>query len=432
MNISILTVFPALYDSFLQTSLVERACSRGLVTYDVQALFSFVEPKERIDAPMYGHGAGMLIKPLVVQKAVEAQEQKFGSAYKVFFSPQGEKLTQRVLERIVAQVQEKKHIMLLPARYEGMDARVEDYYADSILSVGDFVLMGGDLPAMMFLEGFLRLVSGVVGKENSVKEDSFSGPFFDYPSYTEPIEWQDMRVPVVLTSGNHGLVDTWRKEQAVEKTVYNHFGWLRSQHLSAKDKAMVIAAMPAHYVVVMHSDVLIGSERKVGTTSVTSLDIHDIARSAHTYNIAHYFLVTPLEDQQKIVQSVLDFWHVGPGVPYNPNRSEAVKEVSVVASLDAVCLEIEKREKLKPILVATSAGVVEHPHIISFEDQHEVWQHKRPVLFVLGTGQGLSPACIERMDCVLQPIQGLANFNHLSVRSAAAIIFDRWLGLKAA
>jgi tRNA (guanine37-N1)-methyltransferase len=431
MNISILTVFPSLYEPFLHTSLVERACKRGLVSYDVQSLFTFVEPRERIDAPMFGHGDGMLIKPLVIQKAVEVQEQKLGPAYKVFFSPQGEKLTQRVLERIAQQVQSRKHLMLLPARYEGMDARVEEHYADIVLSVGDFVLMGGDIPAMMFLEGFLRLIPGVVGKESSVREDSFSGPFFDYPSYTSPVEWEGYRVPDVVRSGDHGAVDQWRRKQAVTKTVYEHFEWLRSQPLTADDKRMVMEVMPHHYVVLMHTDVLIGNERREGTTSVTSLDIHDIARSAHTYNIRHYFIVTPLEDQQKIVACVLNFWHFGPGLPYNPNRSEAVKEVSVAESLDGVCAEIEKREGAKPLLIGTSACFPGHPRVLSFNDQKEVWRHKRPVLLVLGTGKGLCASRMDSMDYILQPIKGLADFNHLSVRSAAAVIFDRWLGLRA-
>jgi tRNA (guanine37-N1)-methyltransferase len=431
MKISILTVFPSLYGPFLSTSLVDRAQQRGLVTCDVQGLFSFVEPKERIDAPVYGHGSGMLIKPLVIQKAVEHQEQKWGDSFKIFFSPHGQKLTQRLLEQIAQDVQQKQHIMLLPARYEGMDARVEEQYADRIISVGDFVLMGGDIPAMMFLEGFLRLIPGVVGKEVSIKEESFAGPFIDYPSYTEPVEWLGRRVPDVVRSGDHGAIEAWRKKEAVQRTVYGHFGWLRSQPLRSAEKKAVAAEIPPHYAVLMHTDVLIGNERTVGTTSVTTLDIHDIARSSHTFSIRHYFMVTPLEDQQKIVKSVLHFWHDGPGVPYNSNRSQAVKNVSVADSLDAVCEEIEKKEGQKPILVGTSAVATLHPHGISYDDQAEVWGHKRPVLLVFGTGRGLAPALLERMDYLLQPITGLSDFNHLSVRSAAAIIFDRWLGLKA-
>lgn len=429
-DISILTVFPVLYEPFLRSSLIDRAQKRQLITCDVVSLLSVVEAKERIDAPVYGYGSGMLLKPLVVQRAIESQEKLHGASYKIFFSPQGKKMTQPALRNILQNLKDKTHIMLLPARYEGMDARVEQHYADAIFSVGDFVLMGGDLPAMMFLEAFCRLIPGVVGKEESVKEESFSGPFLDYSSFTEPVDWQGYKVPDVLRSGNHGAVEAWRKKEAVLKTVYTHFRWLRTQHLSETDKDMICDVIPPHYVALMHTDVLIGNEHKVGTTSVTSLDIHDIARSACTYNLAHYFIVTPLEDQQKVVQRILDFWHEGPGIPYNPNRAQAVRNVSILASLQEVCTTIEKREGKPPVIVATSALRHPHDHILSFNDQTEVWQHKRPVLFVLGTGRGLAPVLLASADYLLQPVEGFSRFNHLSVRTAAGIIFDRWLGLQ--
>jgi tRNA (guanine37-N1)-methyltransferase len=429
MNISILTVFPSLYEPFLSTSLVGKACQRGNVRYHVRGLSDFVVPKERIDAPTYGHGSGMLIKPLVIQKAVECQEQALGPAYKLFFSPHGTKLTQSLLKEIMHDMHNKSHLMLLPARYEGMDARVEEHYADRIISVGDFVLMGGDIPAMMFLEGFLRLIPGVVSKEDSVQCESFSGPFVDYPSYTEPPVWLGYAVPEVMRSGNHRAMETWLTQEAVKRTALGHFAWLRAQSITRAEKKQVADIIPPHYAVLMHADVLIGNERSEGVTSVTSLDIHDIARSAHTFGVHHYFLVTPLEDQQRIVRRILDFWHNGPGLPYNPNRAEAVRGVSVAPSLDYVCAQIEKQEGTKPILIGTSANAVAHHHPIAFTAQSEVWRHKRPVILIFGTGRGLSPALLDRMDYMLQPIQGLADFNHLSVRSAAAIVFDRWLGL---
>ncbi|HEV2917419.1 MAG TPA: tRNA (guanosine(37)-N1)-methyltransferase TrmD [Candidatus Babeliales bacterium] len=430
MNISIITLFPSLYEPFLQTSLIGRAVDKGLVAFDVQNLFSFAQAKERIDAAVYGHASGMLIKPVIMQKAIEHQEEAHGPAYKIFFSPHGQKLTQKGLENLAKQIQDKKHCMLLPARYEGMDARVEEHYADMIISVGDFVLMGGDIPAMMVLEGVLRLIPGVVGKEESVQKESFSGPFIDYPSYTEPVEWLGYRVPDVLRSGNHAAINNWQKKEAIQRTLAGHFDWLRSMPLTKEEKKIVSGTIPPHYVALMHSNVLIGNEKIEGTTSVTSLDIHDIARSACTYGICHYFLVTPLIDQQKVVQTVLDFWHEGPGLPYNPNRSQAVKEVSVVDSLEAVIQQIEQKEGSRPLLIGTSAGSIDHAGAITFDDQKKVWEHQRPVLLIFGTGRGLSPALLQRMDYMLPPIMGLSDFNHLSVRSAAAVIFDRWLGLQ--
>ena len=422
-------MFPHLYKPFLETSLIKRAQDQKLVEFNLADFFSFVAPKERIDAPTFGHGAGMLIKPEVVQKAIEAHEQSYGPAYKIFFSPHGKKLDQKLLQEIAAQANEKKHLMLLPARYEGMDARVEQEYADQIISIGDFVLMGGDLPAMILLEGLLRLIPGVVGKTESVAADSFSGPLVDYPEYTMPVVWKGHEVPEVIRSGDHKKIAQWRMHQALERTVTGHFEWARSFTMSGSQKELVAHAIPAHYLVLMHNQVIVADGNRVGNTSVTSLDIHDIARSARTYGIRNYFIVTDLLDQQKIVRKLLDFWQTGYGVEYNASRHDAVKSVELKDSLESVVEKIAKKEGQRPLIIATSAKATDHQALITFFDQQKVWESKRPVLIILGTGQGLDSQVLQQADFLLTPVQGLTDYNHLSVRSAAAIILDRWLGL---
>jgi tRNA (guanine37-N1)-methyltransferase len=428
MNISILTVFPELYGQFLMTSLPRRAQESGIVSYNLASFFSYCSPKERIDAPTVGHGSGMVIRPEVVQLAVEDKERAHGRAFRIFFSPQGKKLDQTLLEVIASKAQETNHVMLVAGRYEGMDARVEEYYADLVVSLGDFVIMGGDIPAMVLLEGLLRLIPGVVGKAESVEYDSFKGPFVDYPSFALPVVWQGMTIPEVLRSGDHARIAEWRQNAAIRTTVFKHFGWLQSQLITQEQKAKVKQVMPRHYVALMHTDVMLPDGRS-GTTSVTSMDIHDIARSAATYGLENYFVVTPLQDQGEIVKTLLDFWQTGYGIEYNNQRHEAVSLVRLVQSLDDVINVIEHQEKLKPLLIATSARVVDHQNVITFFDQEKVWQENRPVVFILGTGKGLSTAVLERCDFLLEPVDGFTAFNHLSVRSAAAIILDRWLGL---
>ena len=428
MKISILSVFPELYDSFLNTSLLKRAQDSGLISVTTDSFFSYVAPKERIDAPTFGHGAGMLIKPEVVEQGIQANEEKRGKAIKIFFSPHGKKLDQDYLAYLAKQAQQIGHLMLIPARYEGMDARVEEEYADAIVSVGDFVLMGGDVPAMMLLEGLLRFIPGVVGKQESVEKDSFSGPFVDYPEYTEPVEWHGKQVPDVIRSGNHAAMDAWRSEQAARRTLLHHFDWLRSFSLNSEQKKLVQRAMPSHYVALCHSEVLIGKEKQVGTTSVTSIDIHDIARSSRTYGVKNFFIVTPLLDQQRIVQTLLDFWHTDSGISYNQNRHEALRPVEIKDDISQVVAAIEALEGKKPLVVATSARAVGHIKQISFYDQGILWQEERPILFVFGTGKGFSEEFLQRCDYLLLPVGGFTDFNHLSVRSAVAIILDRWMG----
>lgn len=430
MNISILTVFEQLYDSFVQTSLIKRAQEKGIVHIDVQSLFTYVVPKERIDGPVFGPGSGMLIRPDVVERAVTDRELKKGKAFKIFFSPQGQKIDQNVLKTLAAKMQEYGHLMILPARYEGMDARVEDEYADMLLSCGDFVLMGGDIPAMMLLEGVLRLFPDVVGKQESVQRDSFTGPFVDFPSYTEPVEWKGVRVPDIIRSGNHGAIEKWRKQQSIQKTVLNHFTWLRHSVLNSAEKADVLPYIPSHYVALMHSDVLVGESKIDGFTSVTSIDIHDIARSSKTYGIKQFFIVTPLVDQQKIVSKMLDFWKEGIGFDYNRCRYNAIQIVSLIDSLSQVIERIKTIEGKEPLILVTSARPTYSEREISFFDQDKVFAHDRPLLILFGTGQGLAPSVIDRADFVLLPIQGFSEFNHLSVRSAVAIALDRWLGIQ--
>ena len=459
MRISIVTLFPALYEPFLSTSLVHRAVEAGQVSFSLENLFAHCSPKERVDSPTFGHNAGMLIKPEIMQKAIEIQEAAHGPSYKIFFSPAGKKLDQHLLKKLAHELQRKtaekdsllsqvggnlpevsqtdlsagnfhhkKHIMLLPARYEGMDARIEEEYADLVISIGDYVLMGGDLPAMVLIEGLLRLIPGVVGKQESVDEDSFSGAFVDHPEYTAPVVWKGRQVPDIVRSGNHAEIATWRRKVAAEKSVVHHFNWVRSHVVKKEDIALAASCIPPHYVVLMHSQIML-KEGQEGTSSVTSLDIHDIARSAATYGLKKYFIVTPLEDQQKIVKKLLEFWQTEVGIDYNPHRHGALKSVILVETLEQALDQIEQEEKKKPLMIATSAKVHENVPGITYYDQEKVWSLGRPVVLLLGTARGLAPSLVERCDFLLGPIKGFSTFNHLSVRSAAAIIFDRWFGI---
>lgn len=432
MKFSVATAFPALYSSFLQTSLMARAQEKGLIQVDVCSFMDQVAPKERIDSPTFGPGPGMLIRPVVVEHLIEQQEARHGRALRIFFSPQGRKLDQLVLQDIKDAATSYGHIMLVSSRYEGIDARVQEEYADVVLSVGDYVLMGGDLPAMTFLEAFMRLLPGVVGNEQSVARDSFAGPFVDYPEYTEPVTWHGKEVPSVIRSGNHKAIAQWREDRQAQLTVNKHFQWLRTYpQLSSEQVVAAKKHIPAHYVALMHTQVLLPSVDGAveGTTSVTSLDIHDGARSALTYGIRNYFIVTPLLDQQKIVNTLLGFWQSGPGKDYNRHRYEALQSTVLVSAFADVIDRITQQEGVAPLVIATSARDEDHAKIIGYDQQSYVWSFNRPVLFVFGTGKGLSPDFLRSCDFLLLPVYGFTDFNHLSVRSAMAIILDRWLGI---
>lgn len=442
MKISIITVFPEIYNSFLKLSLIGRAIEKGLLDVNLIRFSDMCEPKVRIDATVCGPGSGMVIKPEVVEKAILQAESKFGKGFKIFFSPQGKKIDQPLLVNLFKKFIDKteseikktdeKHLILVCARYEGIDQRVEDIYADLVLSAGDFILMGGDIPAQLFLEALLRLIPGIVGKVESVEKESFSGPFLDYPTYSLPKEWNGKLVPEILLSGNHAEIEKYRNDQAAQKTIYKRFDWFRSANPNKTEVDLAKKFIPNHYVALMHTQVLPQADR-VGDTSITSLDIHDIARSSATFGIKNYFVVSRLKDQQNILKTFLDFWMSDEGKDYNLTRFQAVSRIIPAINFEDVFSKIREIEKVDPIVITTSAKTYDFnnngPKFIDYYCQGEVFEQKRPVLFVFGTGQGLSDEILNKSDYLLLPINGMSDYNHLSVRSAVAIILDRWLGL---
>lgn len=429
MKISVLTLFPELYKPFFDVSLIKRAQEKGTISCHVNNLLSYAQPKVRIDDTTFGHNAGMLLKPDVIEQAVDASERDFGKAYKIILSPQGKTLTQPRLKDLYDRIKDQKHIVVIASRYEGLDARVENHYADELVSVGNFVVMGGDIPAMLLLEGLLRFVPGVVGSKESVQLDSFSGAFVDYPEYTRPVVWKGMEVPEIVRSGNHAAIESWRQEQAAQATVKKHFNWVRSVSTTKAEKKLVKKYIPHHYVALMHNDIDL-KEGRVGHTSVTSIDIHDIARSSATYGLKTFFIVTSLKDQQKMVEKMLRFWiDEKVGGDYNNNRHQAVRTVQVKFELDDVIAAIEEKEGKKPLIIGTSARESDFLKVVTYFEQDVVWSHDRPILFLFGTGSGMSEDLLNRCDYMLPPLQGFSDFNHLSVRSAVAIILDKWLGI---
>ncbi|MCK4499686.1 hypothetical protein KAU11_04270 [Candidatus Babeliales bacterium] len=443
MKVSIITTFPQLYDAFLSTSLIKIAQQNNLVEFSLVELSSLCQPGKRIDESTVGPGPGMILKPKIIGKAIEKCISTHGPGFKIFFSPQGTKLSQPLLRSMASHISVatantpstsetellQEHIILVCARYEGIDARVEAKYADLVLSIGDYVLMGGDLPAQVFIEGFLRLLPGVLGSEESAKTESFESPFFDHPEYGLPTTWHEQTIPPIVQSGNHKAISEWRKNEAAQKTILNRFDWFRSQQPSAKDQAIAKKYIPPHYVVLMHDQVVVRNAN-ASTTSVTSLDLHDIARACATYDIKNFFVVTPLKDQQSIVKEFINFWTNEHGKKYNPSRFTAVSRLILCSSLDDVMDKINEQEGKTPFLVTTSAKKHNHEKYIDYNDQALVWESQKPVLILIGTGQGLQDQLIEKSNFLLLPIDGMSNYNHLSVRAATGIILDRWLGLQ--
>lgn len=429
MNIFISTLFPNLYNSFFATSIIHRSIENKIFSIDLINMFSIVNAKERIDSPIVGHGAGILLGTKVAEKVYEKVLEKNNDSkpFTIFFSPHGKKLNQRYIKEIYKKI-DNRNILLFAGRYEGFDARVEEEYADEIISIGDYVLFGGDLPVMVFLETLLRLIPGVVGNQSSVENDSFNSPFVDHPHYALPDTWHKKTIPSVLKSGNHKEINNWRNEESIKRTVKNHWQWLIKHQIEQPQKNIIKKHIPNHYCVLLHNDIVL-KDGTIGESTVTSIDIHDIARSATTYGIKKYYIVTRIIAQQKLVEHFLTFWHSPEAKKMNQSRAFALKDVEVKSELQEVIETITQQEGKGPIIIVTSSRRnIPHDRMIFFHDQDKMWKENRPILFIFGTAHGIDPHLMNNIEYRFIPIEGLEEFNYLSVRSAAAVVFDRWIG----
>ncbi len=217
MKIDIVTIFPRMVDGPLEEGLVGRAIARGLVDVKVHDLRDACEDRHRVvdDVP-YGGGPGMVFKPEPLFRAVTQIERERGTPSAVILtSPQGRRFSHAEAVRFGRMA----HLVILCGRYEGVDERVREEVATDEVSIGDYVLSGGELPALVIVEAVARLLPRAVGDEQSVEEDSFVRGLLDCPHYTRPAEFQGLRVPDVLTSGHHGAIRRWRKRAAVTRTL---------------------------------------------------------------------------------------------------------------------------------------------------------------------------------------------------------------------
>ncbi len=219
MHASIVTLFPDLFEPFLHQTVLGRAVEGGLVRIDVVALREYGEGRHRIvDDRPFGGGPGMVLLAEPVVRAVEAARAGHGEAVRTFvLSPQGRRFDQRCAEELAAA---PDGFVLVCGRYEGIDERALEVLQPEELSLGDFVLSGGEAAALAVIDATARLVPGVLGHERSSAEDSFSNPegLLDHPHYTRPAEWRGLRVPDELLTGNHAAIAAWRLEQARRRT----------------------------------------------------------------------------------------------------------------------------------------------------------------------------------------------------------------------
>lgn len=425
MNFHIVSIFPHYFETPLSSGLMGKGVESGLVAFDHVDVRHFAGGIHKsVDDRPFGGGPGMLLK---LDPMVKALASIPSPGRILMLSPRGRPLTQAR----VRQLAREDDITLICGRYEGIDERLLDLFPIELVSVGDFVLNGGEAGAVCLIEAVARLLPGFMGHADSGDEESFSSGLLEYPHYTRPDEFEGLAVPEVLRTGDHAKIEQWRRERSLEATLMDRPDLLPEARLTVEDVDH-LRSLPRTrlgrnlYIALVHYPVLNKFGEKVAV-SVTNLDLHDMSRVARSFGLGGFYATTPIEDQKALAGQLLAHWREGAGSVVNPDRAEAFSKVKVFDDIEAAVLDIKTQTGQCPRLAATSARLDRRPGAepaLTYRNLRE-WLEKSPVLLVFGTGHGLAEEVLGKAEGVLRPIRYLDDYNHLSVRSAVAIIVDR-------
>lgn len=237
MKFDIITIFPEIFHAYFNMGILKRAIQRELIKIKVHNLRDYTEDKHRtVDDYPYGGGAGMVMKPEPFFSAVEAIFPEKTERRVIMLSPAAKNFDQKMAEELSV---EKRRLLFLCGRYEAIDERVRTALVDNEISIGDYILTGGELAALVIIDAVVRLIPDVLGDERSAEEDSFSSGILDYPHYTRPPVFRDMAVPEVLLSGNHREIWLWRRKEALRRTLERRPDLLKKISLSDEDNRLL-------------------------------------------------------------------------------------------------------------------------------------------------------------------------------------------------
>ncbi|AWD87481.1 tRNA (guanosine(37)-N1)-methyltransferase TrmD [Bacillus velezensis] len=237
MKIDFLTLFPEMFQGVLGSSILQKAQEKEAVRFDVINFRAFSDNKHQtVDDYPYGGGAGMVLKPQPVFDAVEKLTAGTDAKPRIILvCPQGERYTQKKAEELA----QEEHLMFICGHYEGYDERIREHLVTDEISIGDFVLTGGELPAMMIADSVVRLLPGVLGKEASHVEDSFSTGLLEHPHYTRPADYRGLKVPETLLSGNHAKIQEWRNKESIRRTFLRRPDLLKNYPLTDEQRKWI-------------------------------------------------------------------------------------------------------------------------------------------------------------------------------------------------
>lgn len=432
MKFDIVTIFPDFFESVFSFGVISRAIENKTVEINVHDLRTYSPAKHgKTDDTPYGGGSGMLMTPGPIGNAIDSIREKGLRSAVILTTPKGEEFNDRKAQELCGFEQ----LIILCGRYEGVDDRVNELYVDMKISTGKYINSGGEYACSLIVDAVSRYLPGVLGNTESLASESLKDGLLEYPQYTKPRTYRGKKVPEVLISGDHEKIRKWRRRESIKSTFIQNPVSFDDAQLS-KDEDAFLKELKAEsstgfkvYIALVHYPVY-NSHLEVVSTAFKSIDAHDISRDATTYGVRKFYLINPVEEQRRLAGRLVDHWIEGEGKNFNETKSKAFGVISIISTIEEAIGQIEEIEGKKPKIVATDARFSDD--MTGYRTLREkIFENEEPFLILFGTGSGLTLETIKTADYVLRPISGYSEFNHLSVRSAAAIVLDRLLSCGA-
>ncbi len=432
MKFDIVTIFPGFFDSVFSSGVISRAVEKKTVEINVHDLRAYSAEKHgKTDDTPYGGGSGMLMTPEPIGNAIGRIREKGLRSAVILTTPKGEEFDDRKAQELCGFEQ----LIILCGRYEGVDDRVSELYVDMKISTGKYINSGGEYACSLIVDAVSRYLPGVLGNTESLASESLTNGLLEYPQYTKPRTYKGKKVPEVLLSGDHEKIRRWRRRESIKSTFMQNPACLDDAQISEEEDAFLKKLKAEDspgfrvYIALVHYPAY-NSRLEVVSTAFKSIDAHDISRDATTYGVKKFYLINPVEEQRRLAGRLVDHWIEGEGRNFNETKSKAFGIITIMSTIEEAVEQIEKIEGEKPKIVVTDARFSDD--MTGYRALRErIFENTEPFLILFGTGWGLTLETIKAADYVLKPINGYSEFNHLSVRSAAAIVLDRLLSCGA-
>ena len=432
MKFDIVTIFPGFFDSVFSFGVISRAVESKAVEVNVHDLRTYSAEKHgKTDDTPYGGGSGMLMTPGPIGNAIDRIREKGLRSAVILTTPKGEEFDDRKAQELCGFEQ----LIILCGRYEGVDDRVSELYVDMKISTGKYINSGGEYACSLIVDAVSRYLPGVLGNTESLASESLTNGLLEYPQYTKPRTYKGKKVPELLLSGDHEKIRKWRRRESIRSTFAHNPAFLDDAQLSEEEDAFLKKLKTGNspdfrvYIALVHYPAY-NSRLEVVSTAFKSIDAHDISRDATTYGVKKFYLINPVEEQRRLAGRLVDHWIEGEGRNFNETKSKAFGIISIMSTIEEAVGQIEEIEGKKPKIVVTDGRFSDD--MTGYRALREkIFENTEPFLILFGTGWGLTLETIKAADYVLKPISGYSEFNHLSVRGAAAIVLDRLLSCGA-